>query len=195
MAHRISITQSLNHSITHQSISQFLPFSGFHHFADFAFHQIALEGADVADVELAVQVIGFVQKGAGQQLFSRFFVDLAVNILGADSDFVGTSDVLAEIGDAEASFTLSVTPFSVNDFRINENEFGVGLLLEGDVDDGDASGDADLRGGQADSVGGVHRLEHICDEFLQLFVENGHRFGGLLESRIAEFYDGIDHYC
>jgi len=37
-----------------------LPLPGLHHFVDFALHQIALERADVADVELAIQVIGFV---------------------------------------------------------------------------------------------------------------------------------------
>ena len=30
---------------------------------------------------------------------------------------------------------------------------------------------ADLRRGQADAVGGVHRLKHVFDELLQLFVE------------------------
>ena len=69
---------------------------------------------------------------------------------------LGRADILAEIGDAEAAFALSVAAFGVNDFGINENEFGVGILLEGDVDDGDAAGDADLRGGQTDAVGGVH---------------------------------------
>ena len=53
--------------------------------------------------------------------------------------------------------------------------------------------DADLRGGQADAVGGVHGLEHVFDEFFQFFVEDGDGFGGLLENRVAEFYDGIDH--
>ena len=86
--HRISIPQSTQSP--NPSISQFLPFSGFHHLADFALHQVALQGADVADVELAVQVIGLVQEGAGQQLFAGFFVDLAVDVLGADGDFVGT---------------------------------------------------------------------------------------------------------
>jgi hypothetical protein len=46
-------------------LAQFLPFSGFLEFADFAFHQVAFQGAYVADVELAVQVIGLVEEGAG----------------------------------------------------------------------------------------------------------------------------------
>jgi hypothetical protein len=54
------ITQFPNYSITKS-----LPFSGFLEFADFAFHQVAFQGAYVADVELAVQVIGLVEEGAG----------------------------------------------------------------------------------------------------------------------------------
>ena len=99
----------------------------------------------MADVELAVQVIGFVEEGAGKQFFSGFLVDLAVNVLGADGDFVRASDVLAEVGDAEASFALRVVALGVNDFGIDEDELGVWIFLEGDVDDGDAAADADLR--------------------------------------------------
>ena len=36
--------------------------------------------------------------------------------------------------------------------------------------------DADLRGGQADAVGGVHGLEHVFDELLQVLVEDRNRF-------------------
>ena len=96
----------LNYKIT--QLLNSLPFSGFHQLADFAFHQVAFQGADVADVELAVQVIGFVEEGAGEQFFSGLFEDFAVNILGADRDFVGAGDVFAEVGDAEAAFALGV---------------------------------------------------------------------------------------
>ncbi len=103
----------------------------------------------MADVEFAVQVIGLVQESAGQQFFTGFFEDLAVNVLGADRDVAGTSNIFAEIGDAEASFTLGVAAFGVNDFGINEDEFGLGILFECDVDDRNAAGNADLRSGQS----------------------------------------------
>src|SRR6266700_8166847 len=110
------MSQSLNDSIV-------LPFSRFHHFADFAFHQVALEGADVADVELPVQMIGLVEEGTGEQLFSSFFVDFAMDVLSADGDSVGARDVLAEIWNAEASFTLGMAAFSVNNFGFDEDKF------------------------------------------------------------------------
>jgi hypothetical protein len=63
---RLSCTESLlNYTITKLHNYQILPISGFLEFADFAFYEVALQGANVTDVELAVQVIGFVEEGAG----------------------------------------------------------------------------------------------------------------------------------
>src|SRR5271163_429677 len=138
------ITQSHNGSMT-----QFLPLSGFHHFADFAFHQVAFQRADVGEVELAVEVIGFVEQGAGQEFFSGFLEELAVSVLGADSYFVGASDVFAEVRDAETSLTLGLLAFGMNNFRIDEDEAGLGNFFESHVDDGYAAPDADLRCGEA----------------------------------------------
>jgi hypothetical protein len=81
----------------------------------------------------------------------------------------------------------------VNDFGIDENEFGARIFLESNVDDRNAAANADLRRGQADSVRGVHGLEHVGDELLQLFVKARDLFRWFLENGIAEFYDGINH--
>src|SRR5450755_5192599 len=51
-----------------RSITAALPFAQFNELADLALHQVALERADVADVELPVEVIGLVQQRARQQL-------------------------------------------------------------------------------------------------------------------------------
>jgi len=184
----LPMTQSHNHPMT-----QFLPFSGFYQLADLAFHQVALEGAEMADIELAIQVIGFVQESAGQQFLPCFFEDFSAEILRTYGDFVGASYIFAEIGDAEAAFTLRVLAFGMKDFGVNEDEFGLRVLLEGNVDDGNPAPNADLRSGEADAVRSVHRLKHVIDEPLQLFIENRHRFRGFFENRIAEFHDGINH--
>ena len=60
----------------------------------------------MADVELAVQVIGLVQKGAGQEFFAGLLENSPLSVLRAHLDFVRTSHVLAEIGDAQAAFAL-----------------------------------------------------------------------------------------
>src|ERR1700693_5168536 len=68
------------------------PLAALHHLTNFALHQIALQGADVADVELAVQVIGFMKEGASQEFLARLLVELAVHILGADGDLARARD-------------------------------------------------------------------------------------------------------
>ena len=45
-----------------------LPFSSFHHFLDLTLHQVSLERADMADVELSIQMIGFMQEGSREQV-------------------------------------------------------------------------------------------------------------------------------
>src|SRR5664279_5844498 len=65
-----------------RSITAALPFAQFNELADLALHQVALERADVTDVELPVEVIGLVQQRARQQLFARDFKGLTPQVLG-----------------------------------------------------------------------------------------------------------------
>src|ERR1019366_2806744 len=44
-----------------------LPLSRLHHFLDLALDQVALQCADVRDVQLAVQVIGLMQEGRSEE--------------------------------------------------------------------------------------------------------------------------------
>src|SRR5580658_1023312 len=171
-----------------------LPFSRFDQLANFALDQVALERADVADVELAVEVVGFVLEGAGQQVVANLLEDLPRQILGSDRDHLGARHILTEIGDAETAFTLGVAAFLVNDFGINENQFRVRVLLESDVNDGDAARDADLRRGQAHAARSIHRLEHVLDQFLQSFIKDRDFLCRFFKDGISEFNDGIDHF-
>lgn len=148
----------------------------------------------MADVKFAVEVVCFVLKGAGQKFFASFFEDISFSVLGADGDGFRARHVFAKVGDAEAAFALGMFTGGVDDFRVDEDKLGVGIFFEGDVDDGDAPGDSDLRSGQADAVRGVHRFEHVVEESLQLRVEDGDLFRRLLQHRVAELNDGIDHF-
>src|SRR5208283_3733723 len=53
-----------------RSIMFALPFTLLHQLAHFALEHIALQRADVVDVKLPVEMIGFMQQGARQQFFS-----------------------------------------------------------------------------------------------------------------------------
>src|SRR5580698_3309707 len=182
--------------LPNQSIIQsqiLLPFSRFDQLANFALDQVAFECADVADVELAVEVIGFVLECTGQKIVADLLKDLSGQILGADGDNLRACHVLTKVRDAETAFTLRVAAFFANDLGVDKDEFGVWILFERDVNDGDAARDTDLRSGEADAASGIHRLEHVIDELLQFFVEDRNLLGWLLEDWISELNDGVNH--
>src|SRR5215469_6378031 len=182
------LTQGLKDYLT-----KCLPFSGLHQLFDLSLHQITLQCAEMAEVELAVEMVGFVQKSARQQLLARFLVELSVYILGADRGLIRTSHVLSKIRNAQASFALYVLAFRMNDLRIDENELGIGVFFERHIDDGDAPPDADLRRGKPDSMGLVHRLKHVLDQLFQFTIEDRNFLRWSFENRIAVLHDGIDH--
>src|SRR5271168_3998529 len=99
-----------------------LPLAGLHQFTDFALKQVALQRADVADVQFAIKVIGFMQKGARQQFLAGFFIPLSSLVLRPDSYSVRPRDLFAKIGNAEATFASGLLAFLVNDFRISQDE-------------------------------------------------------------------------
>src|SRR6185369_5937255 len=173
--------------------SWLFPLAGFHQLADLALDEIALEAADVADVKLAVEVIGFVQEGAREQVLTGHLEPFAIDVLCLDGDFFRTRDVFAELRKTQTAFGRGLTTFSLDDLRIGENDFGLGIFLEGDVYDGEMQGDADLRCGQADAMGFVHRFEHIVDELFELAIKFSYGSGGRFEYGIAKLHYGIDH--
>src|ERR1051326_7611833 len=169
------------------------PLAGALQLLDFALHQVAFEGADVADVELAIEVIGLVQEGARQQVLAGFFKLFSLGVLGAYGDAFAPAHLFAEAGYAEAAFLAILFALHVDDGGIDENEFLFRALAVGTVDDGDLAAEADLRGGQADTLGGVHRLEHVFEELVEFgIIELLDLVGFALQHRVAEFDYGVD---
>src|SRR6185437_14323228 len=118
---------------------------------------------------------------------------LAVDVLRADGDDFGPRYILAEIWNAQAAFALFLFAFRVDDLGIGQYQFGVGVFLEGDVDDGEALRDADLRRSKANALSLVHGFEHVVDELLQFVAELGDICGFGFQNRVSKFNDGIDH--
>ncbi len=139
-------------------------------------------------------MIDFVLEGAGEQLGAFQLDGFAVEILGADTDFRGAHDFVADVRKAKAAFFLDLLPFPVDDLRIDEDDFVVGVLLIAEVDDRDALADANLGRGEADADSLVHGLEHVGGERTQLVVEFSNRFGGALEDGVGIFDDGANHF-
>src|SRR5258708_4798050 len=61
------------------------------------------------------------------------------------------------------------SPFDFAQGQNDEHRVGI---LEADVDDGKPLRDADLRRGETDALRGVHGLEHLIDELLELRIED-----------------------
>src|SRR5581483_7375281 len=114
-------------------------------------------------------------------------------VLGAHRDLARARYRLAEFGDAEAALILAVPSFDVDDLRVHQNEFRVGILFEGDVDDRQPLRNADLGGRQANTVGGIHRLEHVFHQLFQVTVEITDGSSRFLKYRVAKLNDRINH--
>src|ERR1035438_9281608 len=63
---------------------------------DLALHQVALQRADVVDVQLPVKMIGLVQKRPRQQIFRGLLEHLALRVLRPDGHGAAAPHLLAE---------------------------------------------------------------------------------------------------
>src|ERR1019366_4136608 len=176
-----------------KSIMSALPFALLYQLADLALHHVSLQGADVADIELAVEMVGFVHQRARQQFLSAHLDGLAFHVLCARRNRAWPRHLLAEFGQTQAAFVGSETPFGVDDLGIDQHDLGARIFLEADVDHRNALADADLRRCQTDAVCHVHALKHIFDQFSQLVVEHGDGGRRILQNRVPEFHDFVDH--
>src|ERR1019366_8569321 len=105
-----------------KSIMGALPFALLHQFADLALHHVALQGADVADIKLTVEMVGFVHQRARQQIFSANLNGFTLHVLCARGNRAWPRYLLAEFGQAQAAFVGSKTPFGMDDLGIDEHD-------------------------------------------------------------------------
>ena len=83
--------------------------------------------------------------------------------------------------------------FFVNDLRIGQNQLGAGIFFECDVNDGQPLRDPNLRSREANSLGLVHGLKHVLNQFLEFVSELRDRLSKFFKYRISKLYDRIDH--
>src|SRR5579862_651830 len=84
--------------------------------------QIAFQGADVADIEGSVQMIGLMQEGARQQVLALHLEFLAFGIVRLHRDFLSTCYRLAKGWQTEAAFLAGLRPVLAHDHRINQSD-------------------------------------------------------------------------
>src|SRR5580700_7591854 len=170
------------------------PLAGLLQLANLPQDQVTLQRTQTPRKKDAVEVIDFVLEGAGEELCALHLEPVAIEVLRFDGDFGRTRDLVANVRQAEAAFFSVLLAFSMNDFRIDENDFIFRSLLVAEVDDGDAPRDADLGRGQADANGLVHRLEHVRGQRAELVVELRDLFRGPLQNRVRIGDDFSDHF-
>ena len=139
-----------------------------------------------------MEVVDFVEHGAGQEFCTLYFEEFAFDVLGADFDPGVALDLFANVGEGEAAFFFGLLAAAVDDFGIDEDEAVFGALVEADVDDGDLLGDGDLGGGEADALGGVHAVEHLVDELGELGGEFGDGFALFEEDGVGVEDDFVE---
>src|SRR5438552_17823845 len=111
------------------STIQSLPLSCLNQFANLALHQIALKNAEMTDVELAVQVIGLVEKSAGKQVVAGLLKPLSTHILSTHRNLAGTRDWFPKFGNANAALIWCVLSFCVNILANHQARLRLSLIV------------------------------------------------------------------
>jgi len=134
--------------------------------------------AHAVDVEDAVEMVDLMlerpceETAGGDRLRQIVLVDIG------DRDLLGTDEMTADIGKAQASLLVVLRALAHQDLRIPELqrhgnrriERGVELLFAavGDVDDTHPFGPPDLLRGEPHALRLMHRLQHVIRELPQL---------------------------
>src|SRR6266566_5009806 len=142
--------------------------------------------------EDAIEVIDFMAEGARQEVFAANFKRLAFDVLCFHSDELRTHDVAAKAGNREAALFLADFAFGVGDFGVGQNDFGFGIFPAGHVHHRETYAFANLWGGQANALRGIHGGKHVFGKIFEFGVKFLHRRAGPFEHRIAVLDDGID---
>ena len=128
------------------------------------------------DKQFTITMICFVQKSSGGVAFGFAFEPFAFFVLGAQGGFHRADDYGGDFADGEAAFLAGLFAFGVDDLGVGGDEFyAVAVHYE------QAKVEADLRGGEPDALGVVHRVEHVRAELGQLDVELGDGLAHLAE--------------
>src|SRR5580698_4864898 len=170
-----------------------LPLAGFFQLANFTLDEVALEHTQVRDEQDAVQVIDLVAESTGEQAFAAAFELGARRVLRADGDVLRTFDVAAKTGERKAAFFFALLAFGINNFGIGEDHLRLGNFSIGDVNHREPQAHANLRRCEPHAIRGVHGLEHVRDEFLDVLVEFFDALARSFQHRVAVFHDPMNH--
>ncbi len=155
--------------------------------------EVAFDAAHTVEKQFAVEMIHFMLKRACQQLPAFDGAYLTRPVHASDHGSHRSRHGGIESGNAEAALFLELHAFLLDEFRVDEDQQIVGLVAEREIDDENPERHADLRGGEADARRGVHRLDHVVDQRLNVFGQLADLCRAIVERRAAEFLDRTNH--
>src|SRR5690606_36878267 len=165
------------------------------------------------EVEDPLEVVELVLQDVGEVALGAQRAGLAVEVLVLELDHQVARHLLGvEAGEAEAAVAAELLALALHQPRVDDHVLaallpaaaalggrhlallGVGVVvgarlhLQGHEQ---ALGHAGLRGGEAHAVGGVHRLDHVGGEALQVSVELRDLAGAAAKHRVAVVADQV----
>lgn len=143
--------------------------------------------------EHTVEVIELVLDEAAEQLVGFEAHLVAVEIETGDLDLLRTTDL--EVPARHRQTSLVEPPFAVGtgDPGVDQHS-AIGLAIGADVIDEETLLHTDLRGGETEAGGGIHRGEHVVDQLVELAVDLGDLVRLLAKNRVADDTNGVGRH-
>ena len=148
-----------------------IPFSFWR--ADLAPGQLALQAPEPVDEEHAVQVVGLVAEGPGEEARPLDLADRPGGVGGAHPDPRRAHDLLGEVGNERQPSSSFCSPEASTTTGLTRTITRAGIGSDREVDDRDALVDADLGRGEADAGRRVAGLDHVGDEAGEVLARRG----------------------
>jgi hypothetical protein len=120
----------------------------------------------------SIEVVDFVTHGLRQQALGLEISPLAVLILGADGQCRRSIECREKAGERETAFLETCLPLLVNDRRIGEDDPGVGILANREVNGREPQIDSNLRRCEPESGRLPPGLKEVFDECPQFLVKD-----------------------
>jgi hypothetical protein len=124
---------------------------------------LPFEKTEMIEKKLAMQMVDLVLHADAEEFGAFDLLHRAVDCLGLHDDARCTDDIAVDLGDRQTPFFPGELPLALDDLWIDQR-----ILRALHLDDGDALTAPDLRCRETNAARGVHRLEHVGDELLQL---------------------------
>src|SRR6476646_4261420 len=138
-----------------------LPVVGARLLAQLALHEVSLQRSQAVDEQKAVDVVDLVAERAREELGALVGPLLPVRVEPLHDDARRAHGGAAEAGHGQAAFVVPLLALAEHELGVDQLDELAGLLADGEVHDDDAQRHRDLRCGQADAGGRVHRLHHV----------------------------------